>query len=338
MRAHPRALPLALAIASGLATTGLMFAYMKAQPEAPAPVATEPMVVAAANVSESQPLGPDSLAVVQVPHRPDGAFASADALAGRLTLVSIPKGQPVLSSHLAASGAKPALWHRIPPGKRAVTIAIDEVVGVGGFLKPGLRVDIVGVSQSDSAWVTRTIAQNVPILALAQEDKAKRDDAAARVVPSATLLVTPQQAEAVSLATEQGKIRLVLRAPEDNTILKLPPVKAGAAKPPAMPAAPVAAPVAPPAPPAEAPRLTAPVPPLPMLPRPVRGEVRLRPRALNTRDVVLDEAGRHVWRPIAPRADVAVRLDEPDLSWSGEGYLDHNRGDEPLEDAFSSWD
>lgn len=84
--------------------------------------------------------------------------------------------------------------------------------------------------------------------------------------------------------------------------------------------------------------ITAPVPPLPMLPRPVRGEVRLRPRALNARDVVLDEAGRHVWRPIAPRADVAVRLDEPDLSWSGEGYLDHNRGDEPLEDAFSSWD
>jgi pilus assembly protein CpaB len=246
-----------------------MFAYMKTRPEAPVPVATEPMVVAAADVAEAQPLGPESLAVVQVAHRPDGAFATADALAGRLTLVPIPKGQPVLSSHLAATGAKPALWHRIPPGKRAVTIAIDEVVGVGGFLKPGLRVDIVGVAQSDAAWVTRTIAQNVPILALAQEDKAPKADAGARVVPSATLLVTPQQAEAVSLATEQGKIRLVLRAPEDNTILKLPPVKAGAAKPPVPPAAPAAAPVAPaapPAPPVEAPRATAPVPPPPPAP------------------------------------------------------------------------
>lgn len=257
MRSHSRSLPLALALASGLATTGLMYAYLKAQPQ-PAPVAvTEPMVVAAINLAESQPLTPDTVVVVQVPHRPDGAFASADDLAGRHPLVPIPKGQPVLSSHLASAGASPALWHRIPPGKRAVTVAIDEVVGVGGFLKPGLRVDIVSVVRGEHDWVTRTIAQNVPILALAQEDKSKQEDTSARVVPSATLLVTPQQAESVSLATEQGKIRLMLRAPEDNAILKLPAVKAAERKPAApsavaapAAAAPVAAPLAAPVQPA----------------------------------------------------------------------------------------
>lgn len=84
--------------------------------------------------------------------------------------------------------------------------------------------------------------------------------------------------------------------------------------------------------------ITAPVPPMPMLPGPVRGEVRLRPRAFNTRAFALDEAGRHIWRPISPRADVSVRLTDPGLSWNGEGYLDHNHGDEPLEDAFKVWD
>lgn len=84
--------------------------------------------------------------------------------------------------------------------------------------------------------------------------------------------------------------------------------------------------------------ITAPVPPMPMLPGPVRGEVRLRPRAINTHVFTLDDAGRHRWRPMSPRADVSVRLSEPGLSWSGEGYLDHNSGDEPLEDAFEVWD
>lgn len=262
MRSPSRTLPLALAIASGLATTGLMYAFLQAQPQ-PAPLAaTEPMVVAATNLAESQPLTPDAVVVVQVPHRPDGAFASAADLAGRHPLVPIPKGQPVLSSHLAMAGASPALWHRIPPGKRAVTVAIDEVVGVGGFLKPGLRVDIVSVVRGDHDWVTRTIAQNVPILALAQEDKSKQEDTSARVVPSATLLVTPQQAESVSLATEQGKIRLMLRAPEDNAILKLPAVKAAGPKSaaPTAVAAPAAVPVAAP--------LAAPVQPAVAVPPP----------------------------------------------------------------------
>jgi carotenoid 1,2-hydratase len=84
--------------------------------------------------------------------------------------------------------------------------------------------------------------------------------------------------------------------------------------------------------------ITAPFPPMPELPRPVRGEVRLRPRAMNTRAFTLDEAGGHVWHPLAPRADVSVNLVEPGLSWSGEGYLDHNRGNEPLEQAFEHWD
>jgi pilus assembly protein CpaB len=271
MRSHSRALPLALALASGLATAGLMYAFIKGHAQTPAPVAQEPMVVAATALEESRPLTAEALSVIQVPHRPDGAFASATELIGRMPLVPVPKGQPVLSSHLAAEGARPALWYRIPAGKRAVTVAIDEVAGVGGFLKPGLHVDIVSVARGDDTWTTRTIAQDVPILAVAQDDKSKQEDTNAKVAPSATLLVTPTQAEAVSLATEQGKIRLMLRAPEDHAIVRLSAIKTTPAhKPaPAAPAPAAAAPVAPPpavvAPPAPAP-VAVQVPPPPKAP------------------------------------------------------------------------
>lgn len=84
--------------------------------------------------------------------------------------------------------------------------------------------------------------------------------------------------------------------------------------------------------------ITAPVPPMPMIPSGLRGVVRVKPRAINTIAFPLDAQGRHVWRPIAPRARVEVTLDDPALSWSGEGYLDTNAGTEPLEDAFEVWD
>ena len=73
------------------------------------------------------------------------------------------------------------------------------------------------------------------------------------------------------------------------------------------------------------------------LPRRIRGTVRLRPAALETREVALDAGGRHRWRAIAPCARVEVALDSPGLSWSGPGYLDTNQGDRALEADFSSW-
>jgi carotenoid 1,2-hydratase len=74
------------------------------------------------------------------------------------------------------------------------------------------------------------------------------------------------------------------------------------------------------------------------LPRPIRGEVRVTPEALTGFSATLDHAGRHRWRPMAPRARVEVALDQPHLRWSGTGYLDSNDGDEPLEAGFRRWD
>ncbi len=73
------------------------------------------------------------------------------------------------------------------------------------------------------------------------------------------------------------------------------------------------------------------------LPWPVRGTVKVRPRALTARTFPIDAAGRHRWRPLAPRADFDVEFEAPFLRWKGEGYFDSNDGDRPLEDDFQSW-
>lgn len=73
------------------------------------------------------------------------------------------------------------------------------------------------------------------------------------------------------------------------------------------------------------------------VPRRVRGRITLSPHALTEHPFALDAAGRHAWWPLAPHADVTVNLAHPDWSWRGSGYLDHNSGSEPLEDAFASW-
>jgi carotenoid 1,2-hydratase len=74
-----------------------------------------------------------------------------------------------------------------------------------------------------------------------------------------------------------------------------------------------------------------------VLPLPVKGRIRLTPLVRGQAEFQLDPAGRHVWRPIAPRARVTAEFDTPGIAWSGHGYWDHNHGDEALEDGFSTW-
>jgi pilus assembly protein CpaB len=258
-----RSLPFTLAVASGLVTSGMLYNILGHQPKAEASM-MEPMVVLAGPVDDTRPLEAKDLNVVQVASRPAGAFANVDEAVGRLPLVPIPGGQPLLTSHLAQRGAAPGLWHQVPKGFRAVTVAVNEVVGVGGFVKPGLNVDIISVYQEQGGgWTSLTIVQDVPVLAIAQDDKKDKEDKSAKIATSATLLVSPPQAEAISLASEKGRIRLVLRAPGDHVIRMVvaPPAhKAEAPKP-----APVQkAPPPPPPPPPQvtyfAPRQAAPAP------------------------------------------------------------------------------
>jgi pilus assembly protein CpaB len=221
-----RSLPFTLAVASGLVTSGMLYNILAHQPKAEAST-MEPMVVLAGPVDDTRPLEAKDLSVIQVAGRPAGTFATMDEAVGRLPLVQIPGGQPLLTSHLAQRGATPGLWHQVPKGFRAVTVAVNEVVGVAGFISVGSFVDVIATMEVDQKAVSRIILQGIQVLAAAQNPQPE-DEARAKIVSSVTLAVTPQAAEELTMATEKGTIRLAMRNPLESGTADTPGVTPGA--------------------------------------------------------------------------------------------------------------
>ncbi|HEY9722298.1 MAG TPA: Flp pilus assembly protein CpaB [Oscillatoriaceae cyanobacterium] len=216
-----RMLPAVFALGSGLVTCVLLYAFLGNQPKAKAArMDDQTMVVAAHPINASQALKTSDLRVVHVQKRLDGSFADASELDGRMLIADVPVGQPILDTLLVPSDGQQGLWYHIDKGKRAMTVAVNEVVGVGGFLAPGRHVDVISVVNHNDAWRSRTIVQDVDVLAIAQTDR--EDKPHAQIVTSATLMVTPEQAEQISLATGEGQIRLAMRAPNDNAMIPAP--------------------------------------------------------------------------------------------------------------------
>lgn len=199
---------------------------------------------------------------------PDGAFNDVKKLEGRVVRTSIYKGEPVLEPKLAPEGTKAGLDSVIKPGHRAITVKVNEVVGVAGFLAPGSFVDLlVNIKDDRDKEISRVVLERIMVLAVAQEAR-RPEETKARVVNAVTLEVTPEQAEKIDLARNVGTLSLMLRnqvdtedsATEGITRKDLfgeeTPVAAPAAAPAAQKAAPVRRATAPrPAPraPAEAP-------------------------------------------------------------------------------------
>jgi pilus assembly protein CpaB len=125
------------------------------------------------------------------------------------------RGEPVLESKLAPKGTKGGLSAVIAEGKRAITVKVNEVVGVAGFALPGNHVDImVNTNDERERMVSKIVLENILVLAVAQE--ASRDDTKPKVVNAVTLEVTPQEAEKIDLARSVGNLSLVLRNQVDK--------------------------------------------------------------------------------------------------------------------------
>jgi pilus assembly protein CpaB len=159
---------------------------------------------------------------------PKGALLKPEQAVGRAALVPLYDGAPILDGQLAAAGSGGGLAPLIPQGMRACAVKVDEVVGVAGFATPGMRVDVLasGVPSNsgnpNAGAVTQTILQNIQVLS-AGTDYQKDAEGKAKPVQVVNLLVTPEQAQALTLATTQTvKIQLVLRNPLDT---KVEPVK-----------------------------------------------------------------------------------------------------------------
>jgi pilus assembly protein CpaB len=157
---------------------------------------------------------------------PKGAITTADAILNRGVISPIYEGEPVTEARLALPGSSGGLAGTIPPGMRACAVKVNEVVGVAGFVVPGMRVDVLitGQAPGGSAFEgprVRTLLQNIQVLSAGtnfQRDQEGKPEQAQVV----SLLVSPPQAEMLSLAGNETRIQLVLRNPMDTQILRPP--------------------------------------------------------------------------------------------------------------------
>jgi pilus assembly protein CpaB len=146
---------------------------------------------------------------------PGGAYSSMDSVLGQTTKVFMAAREPVTATKLSSQGG--GLSMLVRPSMRAASIEVNAVSGVSGFVLPGDRVDVlvtVAPSISSSNSITKTLLQNIEVLAAGQ--KTQQKDAAPMTVQSVTLLVDPAGAEKLAHAGQEGDIHLVLRNPEDQ--------------------------------------------------------------------------------------------------------------------------
>lgn len=178
---------------------------------------TTTVVVAARDLGPGAPLTSSMLQTTAWPTGsvPPGAFKEVKKLEGRVAAVTVFMGEPVLEGKLAPEGATAGMASTIHNGKRAISIHVNEIAGVAGYIRPGSLVDVmVNTREGADKAISRIILENILVLAVAQDDK--RDQTAPKVVNAVTLEVDPQQAEQIDLARNIGTLSLVLRNPLDR--------------------------------------------------------------------------------------------------------------------------
>lgn len=178
---------------------------------------TTQVIVASRDLDPGTPLTQAMLQEVPWPSGavPGGAFKDMKALEGRVARAPVFKGEAILEPKLAPEGTKGGLTSIIQTGKRAISVKVNEVVGVAGFALPGSFVDVmVNILDSKNQSVSKIVLQRILVLAIAQE--ANRDETKPKVVSAVTLEVTPEEAEKIDLARSIGALSLVLRNPIDG--------------------------------------------------------------------------------------------------------------------------
>lgn len=223
MKSSRAVIMLALSLLAGIVAVVLAARWLTQQTSAPA----KQIAVAAADVGIGHVLDAKAIEMVPwaAPNLPKGAFTDPKQLEGRVLVIDMGRGEPILESKLAAVGTKGGLSAIIPGGKRAISVRVNEVVGVAGFTLPGNYVDVmVNMEDEQKRMVSKIVLEKILVLAVAQQ--ANRDDNAPKVVNAVTLEVTPEEAERLDLARSVGNLSLVLR----NQVDANPTVTAGARK------------------------------------------------------------------------------------------------------------
>jgi pilus assembly protein CpaB len=188
------------------------------------------VVVAAQNIPRGASIAPDMIRTRAYPRDvlPPGTLTKVDDVLDRAVFVPLLKDEPVLDGKLAPKGARRGMAALVPDGMRAFTIHTPSVAsGVGGFILPGNKVDVLLTMEGKRGGITTTLVQNLEILAVDQRIDAPADN---RVDPnqlrSVTLLVTPDQAARLGLGQNKGALHLALRNHKDDQLVATAPARA----------------------------------------------------------------------------------------------------------------
>lgn len=175
-------------------------------------LATVKVVVAKAEIPAGSPITPELVTLADWPRssKPVGAYENVAPIKDRVISAAVAAGEPILESKLAAVGSKGGLSAVITPGKRALTVKVNEIVGVAGFTLPGNYVDVMVNTQDEREKpISKIVLKKILVLAVAQE--AERDPTKPKVVNAVTLELGPQDVEKLDLARSIGSLSLVLR-------------------------------------------------------------------------------------------------------------------------------
>ena len=217
-------------------TVGAIFAFstykfVQATPERVASAKVTPVVVAASSLDLGAALRAEDLRTINWPAEavPAGTFSNPQELVGRGLIMPVAQNEPLLPAKLAPVGAGSGLPPMIPDGMRAVSVRVNDVIGVAGYVLPGSKVDVlvtVSPTNQTTDMTSKVILTNVTVLTAGTriERDVEKDNKPVSV-SVVTLLVDPLQSEALTLASTEGKIQLALRNPLDKTMPSTPGIR-----------------------------------------------------------------------------------------------------------------
>src|SRR5688572_14164072 len=182
------------------------------------------VVVAKQEIPLGEKITAEQLALAQIPNgsAPEGVFRKMDEVVGRVAITPIGVRETITNMKLAPAGTGAGLSAVIPEGYRAMTVKVDDVVGVSGFIMPGSFVDVVAIitpvaqAAATNGPISKIVLQNIKVLASGAKIDSPEDQRQPSEVKAVTLQVTPEQAEKLVLAANEGRLQLVMRNYSDQ--------------------------------------------------------------------------------------------------------------------------
>lgn len=232
-----RRLAITIAVVCGLLAALLTYVYLSGLQRAQRPPVTPQVSVVTPieTIEAGTVIKSEMVHVQEMPEdrKPPGTVQQVEQIVDDVAAEDLPAGEPIRWTQMASMRRTVDLSIQVPPGMRAVTVALDSIVGVAGFLQPEDRVDVIATFDvGDGMTVTRTVLQNVTLLATGETTIVSKERAAGKegeeeskveTYPNATLAVTPQQAQRLIISDAKGTLRLALRRKGDVEYRSLKP-------------------------------------------------------------------------------------------------------------------